>query len=123
MNIDIPKDQLSQIVSAAILNAITPENKEVLIKEAIAALIEPKKDSVYRHGPPRSALQDAFENAVRLIACDIVREELKVNEPLRGQIKRLVQDAMDRVMSADRYPSLVDRLAESIAVAMTHDPK
>ena len=121
MSFDIKLDDaaMKDIVSAAIMQTMTAENRDTLIRAAITNLISPVSRGNYG-SQNTSPLQDAFNYAVRNVAEKLVTEMLQDDAGLKGQIRNLVTAAMEQITNDDeRREKLVSRLANNISETLS----
>ena len=90
--ISIPTDAMHDIVAKAVLDSISADQREVLIKAALDFLITPPKKENYHAATPPSPLQQAFHNAVAESAREIVRQVVK--DELAERIKAVIHEQM-----------------------------
>lgn len=116
MTISIEKE----LVVKAILDSLTPEKRDELLKGAIASMFEEAAthsplDS--RRGKPQ--LQLIYESAAREIAIEAIREQMKEPE-VREQFSRVARDVILKAIdpSGVDYPTLVERLASNFIAAL-----
>jgi hypothetical protein len=115
MEIKLTDEQLHGLVSEAILRALDENQRNILIQNAIAVLLAPKKDSYgYKITTP---LQDAFNNAIAVVSQRIASETMLNDENVKAKMRGLLDEAMDRVFDKDREKH-VQRVADSISSAM-----
>ena len=110
MKLDIPQEQFGSLVGAAVMQAITQENRDTLIQEAIQHLLSPSDNSYY--GRKRSPLQAAFDHAVEQKAREFIGQTL--DEMLAGKIKSIAEEALLKAFSDDRRDKLINNMADAI---------
>jgi hypothetical protein len=110
---------MNELVKEAMFQALGAETREKLIKEALTALVTPKRNSY--SSDLRSPLQEAFEEQVRQSAHAHVKEFMTGASleavQIRAQINDLVTKGWQRAMANSDH--LVDKIADAIAVAFT----
>jgi hypothetical protein len=122
MKIELNDDQMKQLVSEAIYLQLDEKKREEVMKAAIAHLLAPTKSSDRYGGtvPGPSPLEQAFNNAIGWVAGQIAREMLEKDEAIQAQIKQLIADAVNKMMTTDRQ-IYIDKISQNIAAAMTKD--
>lgn len=93
---DIPEADLNPILTKAILDSISEETRDTLLKGALAFLVAPNNSS---YGGYKSPLQEAFNVVVRKLAYQVaeqVFEERGFSEKVALEAGKLV-DAMPEV--------------------------
>lgn len=118
MNIDLSDEQMQAIVSGAILQAMTTEARDTVMKAAIAHLLAPTEKTGYSTRPGKSPLQAAFESAVELYAARAARDWIEGNEDARAQIQSIFVAAYEK-MIVDYKPDLIDKIAGQMAQALS----
>ena len=111
-NLNLPDEQMREIVSAAILQTVTAENRDALITQAIASLFAPNSSG---YGSKQSPLQDAFNSAVFAKARQIVIEVLDLDETLNNKIKAIIVEAAEKALSDEKRDDMINSMASAIA--------
>ncbi len=117
MKVDIPAETWGAIVGTSVMQAITNENRDVLVKEAITHLLTPEKHSAY--GGNRTPLQEAFDIALAEKAREFVRAEL--DGKIGDQVQEIVKDSIVKAFDSERRETLVANLADAIVKAFRID--
>ncbi len=100
MNISISDEQMSTIVSKAIFESLSAEDRDKLIQGAIASLLIPERGGVY--GSKKSPLESAFLNAASIAAHGLAIQELEGDTVFQLRLKELIHEATERVFTTDR---------------------
>lgn len=95
-------DQLQDIISGAIIEAIGPEERNRLIKAAIIEMFERSKEPG-AFGGRRTTVQTMFEIAVERYATEVIHEMLKDDEELRAKIKGIIHKAVDDAAADETF--------------------
>lgn len=119
MNIQINPDDVKALVSEAILKTLDDEKRATLIKDAIAHLLTPPTGGGYGYDKT-TPLQSAFRVAVEHTARRLCLEMLEQDEGLKGQIRALLTEAMEKAMTTQRE-KVVNDMAENFASWLTRD--
>lgn len=88
--IEIPEEEMANLLSAQVLASLSQETKETLIQSALKFLLTPKRDYPHNGETP---LQTAFDQAVRRMANDVADEVLKeqgLDEKIKMELGKLV---------------------------------
>jgi len=117
MKVDIPAETWGAIVGTSVMRAITDENRDVLVKEAITHLLTPEKHSAY--GPSRTPLQEAFDTALAQKAREFVRAEL--DGEIGEKVREIVQESIVKAFDSERRDALVGNIADAIVKAFRVD--
>jgi len=118
-NLNLPDDQMREIVSAAILQTVTAENRDTLITEAIANLLRPNSSG---YGSKTSLLQEAFNFAVNQKARQILTEMLNTDEKIKAQVSGVIAKAAEKAFNEERKEQMIDSMARAIATAFSDLP-
>jgi hypothetical protein len=121
VELKIPEDQMRSLVAGAVMQTLTSESRENLIKTAIMEhLLKPSgKRRNSWDPPPQTPLQQAFNNAVYKVAQDVCEEMLKKDDTLKKQVESLYADACKQVFEGEGRQKLVYTLAGTISSALS----
>ena len=111
-NLNLPDDQMREIVSAAILQTVTAENRDALITAAISSLLKPNSSGF---GAKESPLQAAFNSAIHQKAKQIVTEMLDADEQIKTALENIIISAAKKAFSAEKKNDMIDSMASAIA--------
>lgn len=117
MDLRLNPEQFEQLVSAVIMQQLTPEQREEILKNAITHLLT--KNEGYARGRV-SPLQEAFNAAIGNVAHRFAREWLEAQPDVQQQITGLVAEAYQQALSGDRA-AMVDRIAVQMSKAFERD--
>lgn len=81
----LSEETMAPILTKAILEGIGAEERDAVIAQAVAYLIKPQPN-LYRGSEPRTPLQDAFDNAMRIFINTVVREFIETNPEVKAQV-------------------------------------
>ena len=112
MNINIPAETWGAMVGAAVMQSVTPENRDVLIQEAIRHLLTKDTSSF---GGGRSPLQKAFDEAVYQEAKTQVAAF--VGSQLTEAVESVVRESLVKAFDGERKTKLVENIADAIVKA------
>jgi hypothetical protein len=116
--VSIDPDTMRTVVAKAILDGLSQEQRDLVIEQAVKALITPTKPAgSFGSATGPSPLQQAFDMAVHR-ACNKVADEILANTPefqerLRGLFSDTVKSAMQ---SADW--DLQRKISEAVMLAV-----
>lgn len=110
MNLNVSDDQLKQVIAGAILETITPEKRNELLREAVGNLLIAK--AKYNEG--KTVMQEAFEYAVQLTAREMIDKKLKEDVDVIAKIKLLIDEAVIRAIDGNRE-NLIEKMASNFA--------
>jgi hypothetical protein len=116
MKLEFNDEQMRNIISAALLQAINPEQKTLLIEGAIQSLLSPSRDGYSR----KNILQEAFDDAAGTYARRLIEEEFKTNTAFQAQVKELMLKVMERFFK-EREEHVISKLADAMSHALTRD--
>lgn len=120
MGIQFDQATLQALVGESIFKALTPESRDELLKNAIAAQFE-KPQGYNRQSP----IQEAFNEACTRVARDIAQELLMGDTPeaasLRGKLREILIEGYEKATTGDKRQKLVDDLGSAMAKALGTD--
>lgn len=116
MQLNLNDEQMRSVVTAAILQTISPEQRDTLIQEALKSLLVPKQSDYY--GTKKTPIQEAFERAAFQVAMRVAEGYFAENETVRAEMEGLVAEAWQKVVGEGRI-RVVDRMADAIVVALS----
>jgi hypothetical protein len=119
MGLVIETDQVKELVSAAIMQGITTDQRNILIKSAIEYLITPPKKENFYGRDPVSPLQEAFNNGIYTAAQVIAREVVASDPAVQEKIRALLNDALVNVFETHREQT-IDSLASAITAGLAY---
>lgn len=121
MDIKLDQEQMTTVVSAAILKSIDEDQRNVLIEGAIKHLLtRPPSNNGYGSNQRESPLMDAFNSAAAHVAHKLAEEMISGDETLKGKIKSLISDAFEKVFTESREKT-VGKIADAIVAGMHSD--
>lgn len=119
VELNLDGDALKVVAAQAILDQLTPEKKEDLIRQSIVNLITPEKRSSYQFGAPTStALQDAFDHAVSQIAQEVLKEALQEDSDVMNKIHSVIQKGIEEAFS-EGVPETAHAIAGAVRRVFT----
>lgn len=110
-SINIDQTAMGQLIGASVMNAITSEQRDLLIKGALEYLLTKNGD---RYSDGKSPIQEAFNIAVRSFAMECVRNELKEGGAFTDQVKAMINEAATKAFTEQRE-KIVESMADAIA--------
>lgn len=120
MDIKFTDEQLQQVITKAIFDSLTTEQKEDLLKKAVSSLLQPRERSGYSSYSKKTQLQEAYELAAYQVASSLIAEEMKNDEVFKANVKKLYADASEKVFAGENYQKLVDKAASNIIDVLTN---
>lgn len=116
MDINISPDQMHDIVAKAILDSVTPEERERILKVAIVELMTPKKQ--YGSVPPETPLEGAMKMAAHNVANQIAMQRLQEDETFKANIESLFNDVAKKLFADEIRDKLVEKICESVIAGL-----
>lgn len=116
MDVKIDADAMSMVVSKAILEGISAEQKEALLEQAVTALITPVQRDRYSTTPAKTPLQEAFEDAARRAVQTVAYEMVEANTAFNARVREMVGEAI-ATAAVDDY-DLKSRVTTAVAGAL-----
>lgn len=121
MNLNLTEKDLNEVLSAAILELLSPDKREELVKEAVKALITSAgpPPNAYSSQPTPSLIQRAVADAARKVAEKLVEEQLASDEQFKARVRQLVIEAYDAVFNDEvARAKIVAGLGEALQTAL-----
>ncbi len=115
MNLNLNDEQLQSVLATAVMSLISPENRESLIKEAVASLLKVPEKQLYGN-TPKAPLQEAFGHATYQVALKIAAETLE-NPEYRTLIDSVIADGLKKALVTDREDT-VSKVAHAFSEAI-----
>lgn len=109
MQIELPQDQLQQIVAAGIMQMLTPEKREKMIADALNAALT-KPTSSYE---TRTPIQVAFDKAVQAECARVVEDTINKDESFKAKCAETVRLGIEKVLLANQE-DIANALAETL---------
>lgn len=109
-NISIDSEAVRGFVSQAIIQSITAEQRELVLRQAVESLLDEPKDSYGRVRAP-SPLAAAFTNAVQQVSTSVVREYLD-DETIKQNVRQQIITQIEKMLAEK------DWLYDSIGMAV-----
>jgi hypothetical protein len=117
LSIKLQDDQVRMVVAGAIMTLFTEQQRETLMKGAIAHLMTPKRTGNY--GPEVTPLSRIFNESVESAARKWFYDRLTGEEDTKE--KTMLQEALTevimKVLSDDNRTMFIDAMAEGMAEA------
>lgn len=108
LELKVGPGQVSTIVAAAIMGSIDADQRDVLVKDALAYLLTtPNYEGT-------SPLQKAFRNAVKVSCDEILKQMIQDDAEVQGKLRAVIRQAVEEAFSESRHGEMVKRCAESI---------
>lgn len=120
MNLD--SDTMKAVAAKAIVDSLTPEDRQALLQGAVAFMLEPKKESDRYGARTVSPLQAIFEEAAQDQARALINAGLREDPVFQKRLKKLWSDIAEKLWSDDdAYEKMVSKMADSFVEAMRKD--
>lgn len=98
--IDVTKDELRELVQKHILDSLSPEKRDQIMKEAVAYLLN-EKAGKNPYSP--TTLQELLRDAVSWAARDILKELVQEGTPVHAQIRDAASKALSAYVSSEEF--------------------
>ena len=101
---------MKSIAATAMMQALDQGKRDELVKSALLHLMTPQGTGFGRQVSP---LESAFQETIRNVAQDIVREQIKSDPTIRSRLETSVQQAFAKFFDGEKLADLmVSRLWE-----------
>lgn len=111
-SINISDVQMQAIIAKSIMDNITPENRDEIMRNALAEIMTPPKDPYNRS--KNSPLQQAFVNAAENVANKIAREKLEADDLFKAEIEKLFNEVSRRLFADEVREVLIDKICSAV---------
>jgi hypothetical protein len=114
--IEIPDQELADLFSARIMDALSAETKEKMISEALKYLVNPKSGGT-TYPSAKSRMQESFEFALIRMSNKLAEEVLQsqgVEDRLRASMVTLLNNMPDVVNDQDLQAKVVKVLMDHL---------
>lgn len=118
VKLNLDNEQLKLLMSEAILQALSTQQRDALLRGALEYLVTSTRDD--RGRPMPSPLQMAFNAALRDAAQSVIAAELEENTAAQQQLKALITAAYEHALTGDS-PGLVSRISAALVKALVPD--
>lgn len=119
-SLSLSDSQLQDIVAKAVLDSITPETRERVIKEAVNSVLQkPTKRNSW--DTEKSQFQRSFDNAVEAYVNTYAREVLQNDEAFKAGIQSLFADVAKKLFSDERRDEIVNSIADQIRHGLSRE--
>lgn len=119
MDLKLTGTDLEPIVAKAIVDMLTPEKRDELIRNAVENLIT-KRDP-YNTGQKKSELQQAFDRAVGRIADKMVEEKLTNDSAIMAELEKLLAEGWQLMLQDENRKKIVENISGALRRAITGD--
>jgi hypothetical protein len=120
MDLRVDDSTLKSLMAKAIVDALTPEAREKLIRDAVTqTLMQPEPSSIRHGGVGRSPLQQAFDYAVIEQSRKFANEIIATDPAFNDQLRKLFADVAAKIFDANNRENMVDAIADTLIRAMT----
>lgn len=115
MDVKIDTEAMTAVVSRAILEGISTEQRDLLLEQAVTALVTPAKTNSWdRTGT--TPLQNAFNLAAQTVVNKVAFEMVEANEPFARRVRDLVGEAIATAAETDY--DLKEKVGRAVADAL-----
>lgn len=113
--LELKDEQLSRIITAAVIESLTPESREILIREAIENHLMQVDDSSY--GKPKlTRLQKIFNEVCSFEARKVAHEYFKGDEG-KALMSTIIQQAVEKIHSTG-MEAITQSMADGLTTAL-----
>jgi hypothetical protein len=116
MRVDLPEELIKKVAAEAILTAINQEQRDTLIRNAVAYLLTPDDKG---YGRRESPITSAFNDGIRAVASRLAVEMFEKDETVKNRINELLTEALEKMMGENRAKT-VDRIASALTEGMAY---
>lgn len=117
MDLRVDDDAMKALVAKSIVDGLTPEMREKLIKDAITNLLTKGSDGYSKKAPIEQAFNNAVEQEARRYAGEVLTSDPKFQQ----QLQSLFADVAAKLFATETRDDLVAGIAQTITRALTKD--
>ncbi len=117
LSVQLDGEALNAIVTKAILDQITAEQRKVILDQAVKALLSPKPDPYGYSRREITPVQAAFDNAVRQSAMKAAQTLVDDDVEFQGRLRNMVRDSMTKLL--DSESDLAQAVGTAVGQAVT----
>jgi len=111
-SLHLDTEKFRDLLATAVFQVLSEQSRDDLIKHALKNLIEPKKRE-YGYGTDPSHIQQIFDEAVRNLATDVVKEKFE-EDGTKNQVRELMEEAFNKIFHDNEVR---DKMTSSLAWA------
>jgi hypothetical protein len=100
IDLKFDQDTMSAIVTKAILDGLGQDQRDLLIQQAVTALVTPARGGMYS-STPKTPIQEAFESAATQVCHRVAAEILTQDAAFLERVRELTREAISTAMAAD----------------------
>lgn len=115
MAFTIDTEAVEAMVVKSLVDSISPEQREKVITDAIANLLEKKSGS--RYGSSTSIFEDAMNTAISQVARQLFVDEVKNSPEVQARMKELVTPTV-MAIAKDNFDGINEKIGEAIGGAV-----
>lgn len=116
MDVQINPDAMAALVSKAILEGIDNEQRNLLLEQAVTALVTPVKNERWSTDPGKTPLQEAFARAAQVVVNKVAMELVEANEEFAARVRDLIGEAI--AVAAESDYGLKEKVGRAVADAL-----
>jgi hypothetical protein len=116
MDVKIDADAMTAVVSRAILEGISTEQRDLLLEQAVTALVTPVKKDRYSLDPATTPLQEAFRLAAQRVVNQVATEMVEANPEFVAKVHEMVGEVI--VKAAEEDYGLKSKIQYAVAEAL-----
>lgn len=113
VDLGLDQERFGQLIQAAILQEIGPEQRDKIITQALEHLTRVPERSGYGY-QQKSPLQEAFNSAIDRTAREVVAELVAANLAVRERITQMLGEAVARFL-AESYEDSAATVKSAVA--------
>lgn len=114
MNVNVDPAAMQALVTKALFEGMTQEQKDSLITQALTALMTSSVRKNHWDPQPLSPLQEAFNNAASVIARQVAIRRLETDEQFKASVEQLFTDLGKKLFASEFREKLIERLANAV---------
>ncbi len=118
-DIKIDGEAMRAVVAKVLIEQVSEEQRAAILAAAVEQLLAEPKDQ-YGRSSGTSALQQAFNDAVRRVAYDVVKDYLTLDE-IRGRVREAIVATTETLIARQSWTvsAIADAVAKRVEDALT----
>lgn len=102
MDVKIDAEAMQSVVAKALMEGISTEQRDLIMEQAVKALITPPKNS-YGRVDGQTPLQDAFDMAATSAVRTLAREAIEKHPEFRERVDAMLGEAITNALQGSEY--------------------
>ena len=111
MNLTVDAESMRSVLTKALFDNMTEEQRADIMKGAIESLLKPTEQSAYGK-PSLSAIEVAMRNAAKYVAEDEAKKRLSESKEFNDSLDSIMSEAVKRLVEGEARERLLEKIVE-----------